>query len=111
MISYFSSTLMPLVGSSSSSDARVGGDRHGDVEQLAHALRQGARQGVAVTHDPEPLEGLASAILEQSQRCAAAASTPRRAPRDARRDRHVVEHGERREHLRHLERAARRRAG
>ena len=56
MISYFSSTLMPLVGSSSSTRRGLGGDRHGDVEQLAHALRQRARERVAIVRDPVALE-------------------------------------------------------
>ena len=49
--SNFSSIEMPLVGSSSSSSARRAGDRHGDVEQLAHALRQRDRERVAVSAD------------------------------------------------------------
>ena len=48
---------MPLVGSSSRSNARRADHRHGDVEQLAHALRQRRRQRVAIAGDLEQLDG------------------------------------------------------
>ena len=76
--------------------------RHGDVEELAHALRQELRRLLAIFGDAEALDE----PLGLGDELGPAQGPPQRKPRargDAAGDEEVVEHARRREDLRHLE--------
>ena len=77
IIGNFSSAETPLVGSSSSSSFGRAGQRHRDVEQLAHAAGQLGHAALAVLGQAEALQQRLGALASRRRGAPAARSSGR----------------------------------